>query len=80
MNHNPSERIRTVRELGGEIWAEVSGPLAERGVDYCTVNVFIDLSMRVLARHIGSVITQDSELPVEPLAPTSDATKSSRGA
>ncbi len=64
---------RTVRELGGEVWAELqhcqwhdpSSPLRDASND--AVQAFIDLTMGVLARHVGTVIENDRDLPVDPL-------------
>jgi hypothetical protein len=62
----------TVRELGGEIWAEIA-TLRNRGISpFDTINSdvlgsTIDLIMGVLARHSGSILVNDQELPVTPL-------------
>lgn len=64
---------KTVRELGGEIWAEitqlqnstVSNSLSK--LDWEASQEICDLVMGVLARHIGSTITNDEDLPVSPL-------------
>lgn len=57
---------RTVRELGGEFAAELSGgPVPE--LPLATHEAVIDLVMRVLARHCGSTIENDADFPVEPL-------------
>ena len=60
---------KTVRELSGEIWAEVNKAFWERGeeVDVGLLNEFVDISLGGLARHVGSTIENDSDLPVEPL-------------
>ena len=57
---------RTIRELGGEIWAE-SQILLRDDDDVDFLNEMIDIAMGVLARHTGKVIQNDSDLPVEPL-------------
>lgn len=65
---------KTVRELGGEIWAEImqiqnstksSSPL--KNINMNATHELIDLVMGVLARHIGNTITNDLDLPVTPL-------------
>ena len=64
-------KTRTVRELGGEIWAEISSRLLEKdetfqGLDR-VLNPTIDLIMGVLARYEGIVISNDTDIPVTPL-------------
>jgi hypothetical protein len=62
----------TVRELGGEIWAEIA-MLRNRGISHFEtlesdiLSATIDLIMGVLARHSGSVLVNDQDLPVTPL-------------
>ena len=67
---------RTVRELAGEIWAELvlerrrrsasdNSALGSLGVD--VEGVIIDLVLGVLARYDGFEIKNDSDLPVVPL-------------
>jgi hypothetical protein len=65
---------RSVRELGGEIWAEVTMRFRETGrqIDIETKNIIIDLLVAVLARHIGETIENDEEMPVVPLPKTWD--------
>lgn len=60
---------KTVRELSGEIWAEANKALLERGEDFDVdlLNQFVDVSLGVLARHVGTTIRNDSDLPVDPL-------------
>ena len=65
---------RTVRELGGEIAMEVemrslrgNKKLARLNDDLEAASATIDLVMRVLARHIGKVIKNDTDFPVVPL-------------
>ena len=60
---------KTVRELSGEIWAEINKAHWVRGdeVDLAMFNGFVDVSLGVLARHIGCIIQNDTDLPVEPL-------------
>jgi hypothetical protein len=66
-NISSSERTHvTVRELGGEIWAELwSFPDAE--LHWETKNRVVDLVMGVIARHVGATIRNDADLPVDPL-------------
>ena len=54
---------KTVRELSGEIWAEVNKAYWKRGdeVDVDLLNEFVDISLGVLARHVGSTIQNDSD-------------------
>lgn len=65
---------KTVRELGGEIWSEIillqntedtSNKIAS--IDFQATNELCDLVMGVLARHVGTTITNDEDLPVTPL-------------
>jgi hypothetical protein len=65
-----------IRELGGEIWAECRArlrtgtpPLHSSLEAFELLNYFIDISMGVLARHNGTLIANDFDLPVEPLPP-----------
>jgi hypothetical protein len=64
-------KTRTVRELGGEIWSELRGI---EGVDWEDLNQAVDVIMGVLARHAGTTIMNDSDLPVAPL-PTEKVTR-----
>lgn len=58
---------RTVRELGGEIWAELSRRIPDDELGWQTKNQIVDLIMGVLARHIDCTIQNDTDLPVAPL-------------
>lgn len=67
---------RTVRELSGEIWAEIEHDMLEKKSAGATLydgfsnDAFIavlELITGVLARHVGSVITNDSDIPAVPL-------------
>jgi hypothetical protein len=63
-----SERTNvTVRELGGEIWAELSS-LPDGELPWQSKNRVVDLVMGVIARHVGAAIRNDADLPVEPLS------------
>lgn len=72
------EREITIRQLGGEIWAELD-ERRENGVepfgDLTTkvLDAIINTTMGVLARHEGVVIINDKDLPVEILPPTAPA-------
>jgi hypothetical protein len=63
---------RTIREVGGEIAAEITirlrdpqHPLAQ--MDGRHKETIIDVVMGVLARHAGAKIVNDEGLPVAPL-------------
>lgn len=66
---------KTVRELTGEIWAELEqesrnaaangSPLHSLNMD--ALNRILDVVMGVLARYENTVIVNDRDLPVEPL-------------
>lgn len=58
---------RTIRELGGEVWSELSAAIPEEEADWKVKNKVVDIVMAVLARYEGSVIENDADLPVEPL-------------
>ena len=64
---------RTVRELGGEIWAELNSPSRanetedQNPLGFLTLEMeimLLDLIMQVLARHEGETIVNDQDLPV----------------
>lgn len=60
-----SEHEKSVRELAGEVWAEIT---AAKGNEHREVlNEFVDILLGVLARHAGATIVNDSDLPVTPL-------------
>jgi hypothetical protein len=61
-------RVRTVRELGGEIWAELSS-IPEGDLRWDVRNAIVDVVMGVLARYTGSVLEADPDLPVDPRPP-----------
>ena len=65
---------KTVRELGGEIWAEVTqlqnsedNSTLLKDVDFKVTQELCDLVMGVLARHANTMIVNDEDLPVVPL-------------
>jgi hypothetical protein len=60
---------RTVRELSGEIWAEVTQHYLRenRQLKIEDLNTITDLILGVLARHVGKSIKNDEDFPVEPL-------------
>lgn len=57
---------RTIRELGGEIWAELFS-IPESDLRWEVKEAVLDVVMGVLARHSGSVLENDPDLPVTPL-------------
>jgi hypothetical protein len=63
-----SER-RTIRELGGEIWAELEKRIPDHRADWRTRGSIVDVVMGVLAAHAGEMIENDVDLPVETLPP-----------
>ncbi|MBI5510932.1 MAG: hypothetical protein HY903_19395 [Deltaproteobacteria bacterium] len=62
----PKRPTRTVRELGGEVFAALEDH-PDLGVDWKARNAVVDLLMGVLARHDGARIVNDPDLPVTPL-------------
>ena len=65
----------TVRELGGEIWAELFSAARKGEPNLSSVSAeatdaLIDFIMGVLARHEGECIKNDADLPVTPLPRT----------
>lgn len=62
--------VRTVRELGGEVWTELEYLIPEARLAWQVKGEVVDIVMGVLARHVGAEIENDPDLPVEPLAPT----------
>lgn len=70
---------KTVRELGGEIWAEITyrqndkeNDSLVREIDFRATQELNDLVMGILARHIGCEISNDRDLPVKPLKVNKD--------
>lgn len=59
---------RSVRELGGEIWAELRVGIPDEEVSWQAKNRVVEIAMRVLARHVGSAIDSDEGLDVLPLS------------
>ncbi len=57
----------TIRELGGEIWAELSLRVPETQLSWRAKDAIVDVIMGVLARHEGARILNDRDLPVEVL-------------
>ena len=74
MTMEGNKKQRTVRELGGEIWAEISmeqdanpdSKIAE--IHFESVEELTEIIMAVLARHAGEVIVNDKDRPVTPLS------------
>jgi hypothetical protein len=60
-------KTRTIRELGGEFWSELSAAITEDETNWKVKNRIVDLMMAVLARYEGAVIENDADLPVQPL-------------
>lgn len=60
-------RTRTVRELGGEIYAEMFRRIPTDILDWKVADQIVDLAMGVLARHAGTTIENDADFPVTPL-------------
>lgn len=63
---------KSVRELGGELWAEMEFRRQDRDLtleklSYKEISELTDFLMRVLVRHAGCIIENDKDLPVEPL-------------
>ena len=59
-------QTRTVRELGGEIWAELTYAFRD-DIHWQTLDSAVDVIMGVLARHDGVTVMNDEDLPVTPL-------------
>jgi hypothetical protein len=70
-NLNEERQSRTVRELGGEVWAEIVNRFGD-DIEWRLQGRLVDLVMGVLARHLGRVIENDQDLPVSPLARAED--------
>jgi hypothetical protein len=63
------QQRRTVREIGGELWAELSSLPVDQ-LPWQTRDVVVDIVMGVLARHGGNVLENDRDVPVDPLPRT----------
>ncbi len=59
--------MKTIRELGGEIWSELYNHFDEEQIRWELKNEVSELVMAVLARYDGEVIENDRDLPVDPL-------------
>lgn len=66
-SHIENEATRTIRELGGEFWAELSSRIDDDELNWRSKNKLVDILMGILARHQGKVIANDKDLPVAPL-------------
>lgn len=59
---------RTIRELGGEIWAEVRSRIGQNKdgevAEVQAVSQFVDIAMGVLARYENHQIVNDQDFPV----------------
>lgn len=70
MSNNPCHhQERSVRELGGEIWSELSQRVPEGRVSWDIKNEVVGLVMGILARHAGELIENDPDVPVPPTEP-----------
>jgi hypothetical protein len=49
------------------MWAELTYAFAEDDPDWKTREAALDIVMGVLARHVGTLLVNDSDLPVAPL-------------
>jgi hypothetical protein len=58
-------QTRTVRELGGEIWAEITMRGEKEQKEFASATA--DIVMGVLARYDRHVILMDEDFPVVPL-------------
>jgi len=66
---------KTIRELAGEIWAEIEQESRDAALQWSpivsinsdAVNRIMDIVMGVLARHDNSTLVNDKDMPVEPL-------------
>lgn len=70
-----TDRTRTIRELGGEIWAEMNNRVSESEANFEVKNRIVDIAMGVLARYAGAVLENDEGLPVEPLPPKDEVVR-----
>ena len=66
-NNGKGRTDRTVRELAGEVWSELNYRVTEEEVHWKTVEKVPDIVMGVLARHVGKIIGNDEDTPVERL-------------
>lgn len=57
----------TIREFAGELWAELAKRVDEKEATFEVRNQIVDIVMGVLARHSGSIIENDRDLPVDRL-------------
>lgn len=66
-----TQRQKSVRELGGEMWAELDAERRKEDsvfskLDHSTHDHLADFIMSILARHIDTTIVNDDGLEVEP--------------
>lgn len=59
---------KTIRELGGEVWAELHR-IPEPELGWQTRERVVDIVMGVLARYSELEVRNDTDLPVSPLDP-----------
>ena len=62
-----SDSHATIREIGGEIWAELVQRIDDQHLRWSVKSQVVEIIMGVLARHEGTVIINDAGLEVEPL-------------
>lgn len=62
-----TSKRRTIRELGGEVWSELRTEISEEEASWHVKNRIVEIMMAVLARHSGTIIENDADLPVAPL-------------
>lgn len=67
VHSRPRDQVARMRELAGEIWAEIENRFGPDQIHWQTRVDVVDLIVAVLARHSGKVIKNGS-LPVTPLA------------
>lgn len=67
MNSPDNDPDVSVREIGGEVWAEALARLDQEGSAWVMSNQVVDLVMGVLARHVGKTLRNDEDRPVAPL-------------
>ncbi len=65
-NNGEGETARSIRELGGEIYAELSYRIGEE-VNSKPMHKIVDIVMGVFARYAPQIIRNDERMPVEPL-------------
>ena len=67
MNSSEKRTVVTVRELAGELWAEITMALNEEELPVSVKHRLVDLSLGLFARFSGCRLENDDGLPVAPL-------------